>query len=302
VVVTGAGGWLGRATLEMLESSLGPRFSSRVHAFASYRRLMKLRSGTELEVLSLNDLQRLKIGPHIVAHYAYGTREFVSQLGFATYIARNEEISTLMASHFDRQPPVGALVISSGAVYLGSDISTNPYGVMKERDERLFLNLVNNSSGSGQATRLVIPRLFNLAGPFLNKPDYVLGSIIHDIGRGGPIRLRATHPVVRSYIHVKDLVDLAFSAMLGEGPIPDRAFDTAGECKVEVGQLAELAISVLSPMGVEIVRPPLDGAPADCYVGDPAVIDSLAHSYGIELQPLARQIEDTARFLNADIA
>lgn len=63
VVVTGCGGWLGQATLEMLESSLGAQFASRVHGFASSARTLKLRSGTEFGVSPLGELQRVKPAP-----------------------------------------------------------------------------------------------------------------------------------------------------------------------------------------------------------------------------------------------
>jgi nucleoside-diphosphate-sugar epimerase len=187
--------------------------------------------------------------------------------------------------------------MSSGAVYLGDELSTNPYGVLKARDERLFFDIAARLGEEGSAPRVVVPRLFNLAGQFLNKPDYVLGSIIKDIARGGPIRLHADHLVIRSYVHVRDLVDLAFAMMLGAGPIPRQAFDTGGEREIEVGELAELAASVLGQPGMPIVRPPVEDNRADRYVGDPTMLSSLAHSYGIELTTLARQIEDTASYV-----
>ena len=188
-------------------------------------------------------------------------------------------------------------MLSSGAVYLGSDITTNPYGVLKALDERLFLDMASPSGRSDGTPRVVVPRLFNLAGPFLNKPGYVLGSIIQDSRRGGPIGLHATHPVVRSYVHVGDLVDLSFAAMLGDGPLPDVPFDTAGEREIEVGELAQFTASVLGQPAMEIVRPPIDHSRSDRYVGDPTLINSLARSYGIEMRALARQVEDTAHFL-----
>jgi UDP-glucuronate decarboxylase len=300
VVVTGGGGWLGQATLEMLESSLGAQMASRTHVFASRRRSMKLRSHTRLEVYPLSELPRLKLGPHLLVHYAFATRELVSQLGIADYIAHNEEITEMVIGHVVRTRPIGMLVPSSGAVYLGDDLNTNPYGVMKVRDEQQFCGLAEELGGAGSPLRLVMPRLFNLAGPFLNKPDhYVLGSIIRDIGQGGPIRLRATRPVVRSYVHVADLVDLAFAVMLGQMSSPPETFDTAGEREVEVGELAELAVSVLGKTGIEIRRPPLEDTEIDRYVGDSAVMTSLARAHGIEMKTLPRQIEDTALYMRA---
>ncbi len=300
VVLTGGGGWLGQATLEMLDSSFGSQMTSRTHVFASRRRSITLRSGTHLEVYPLHELDHLKIGPHVLVHYAFATRELVSELGVAQYIARNEEITQRVVEHVRSARPFGMLAPSSGAVYLGDDLETNPYGVLKARDERKFIEIANEVAGTRSAPRLVIPRVFNVAGPFLNKPDhYVLGSIIRDIFRGGPIQLRANGPVVRSYVHVGDLVDLGFAMMIGDTPTLLEAFDTAGERTIEVGELAKLTASVLGAPGMEIVRPPLDDTPADRYVGDSGAINALAESYGIRMKALPRQIEDTATYLRS---
>ncbi len=300
VVVTGAGGWLGQATLEMLETSLGPETAARLHVFASRRRSVTLRSETELEVLPLSELPRLNIGPHLLAHYAFATRELVSELGHLDYVSHNQQITELVASHVERTRSVGVLMVSSGAVYLGDHLATNPYGVMKAREERRFSDVVATLGQSGPAPRAVVPRLFNLAGPFLNKPDrYVLGSILRDIARGGPIQLHSTHPVVRSYVHVRDLVDLAFAVMLGDGPAPFEPFDTAGDREIEVGDLAKLAATVLGKPEMPIKRPPFDHTEDDRYVGDPAAINSLARLYGVKMSSLSQQIEDTALFMRA---
>ncbi len=298
VIVTGGGGWLGQATLEMLESTFAGRTGARVHAFGSSRRTITLRSGRQLDIHPLAELSELTVGAHLFAHYAFATREFVSRLGVEAYVVRNREITALVADQLLRTEPVGLFAISSGAVYLGDNPSTNPYGVLKAEDERLFLELARRDRRARYAPRIVIPRLFNLAGPFLNKPDrYVLGSVIEDIGRGGPIRLTASRPVVRSYVHVADLIDIAFGAMVGEGPVPDGPFDAAGEREIEVGELAELAASVLGQPGMAIERPPFDGTAPDRYVGDPMKLRSLAAAHGVDLKPLSRQIEDTARFM-----
>lgn len=297
VVVTGCGGWLGQATLEMLDSSLGAEMTSRVHAFALSGRAMTLRSGSRLEARPLNELAQLQVGPHLLAHYAFATRERVSELGINEYIRRNRAISKLVQDHVAKTRPVGILNVSSGAVYSGDDLATNPYGVLKARDELRFLKIVEHLAEGGSVPRLVIPRLFNLAGPFLNKPDhYVLGSIIRDIRAGGPIRLHASKPVLRSYVHVGDLIGLGFAVMLGKEESPS-IFDTAGEREIEVGELAQLAASVLGVANMVIERPPFDGSEPDRYVGDPTAIRALATSYGFEMKTLSTQIVDTANYL-----
>jgi UDP-glucuronate decarboxylase len=295
VVVTGAGGWIGRATLEMLESVLGGSLTRRVHAYGSTGRALRLRSGTELECQPLGKLEELAIGPHLLVHLAYKTREHVA-LGSRGYIDANESISNVVLAHGRRSEVAGIFYPSSGAVYGGSlanDAAENPYGPMKRRDEERFGTLGHRTENTA------VIRVFNLAGPFLNKPElYVLGSIIEDLIRGGPIRLRADHPVIRSYIHVQDLVDLAFALMLGLVASPGEPFDTAGEIDIEVGELAGMAASILGSPDVPIQRPVVpDNAAPDRYVGDGTIMMELASRYGLCLSPLERQIVDTADFL-----
>ena len=183
VVVTGARGWLGRATLEMLESALGPNMNERVHAFGSSPGLLALRSGSRLQVRALTELPDVAVGPHLMAHFAFATREHVSEQGLRQYVAGNRSITKAITNHLSDRMPYGLFVTSSGAVYLGNDLASNPYGVLKLEDERTFLDVTRRGTSR---CRTVIPRLFNLAGPFLNKPaHYVLGSILEDIRRGG---------------------------------------------------------------------------------------------------------------------
>jgi len=74
----------------------------------------------------------------------------VSEMGVADYVACNEEISQLVVGHVTKTRPVGILVLSSGAVYLGDDLAANPYGVLKARDERRFVDAAQDSVGADQ--------------------------------------------------------------------------------------------------------------------------------------------------------
>jgi UDP-glucuronate decarboxylase len=298
VVVTGARGWLGRATVDMLESALGGEFRARVHLYGSSGGRLYLRSGERVGVRPLAELPGLRPGPHLLVHYAFATRERVDELGLEDYLVANRGITDRVADYLELTTPTGMLVTSSGAVYLGDVETSNPYGVLKAQDERIFSELVGGTTGG--ATRLLIPRLFNLSGPFLNKPDrYVLGSVINDILAGGPIRLSAVRPVYRSYVHVEDLVDLCFAMMLSGSPVPEAPFDTAGEVEVEVGELAAIAARVLGHPDMVIERSMVEDADPDRYVGDGATMHRMAVECGIELKGLDRQITDTARYLGA---
>jgi nucleoside-diphosphate-sugar epimerase len=295
IVVTGAGGWVGRAALEMLESALGQTMAQRVHIYGSAGRPLQLRSGTVLRCRPLRDLPDLDVGPQLLLHLAFVTKEHVGSRSLDVYQALNEEISTTVFNYGNRHEIVGMFLPSSGAVYgpegiLARDVASNPYGALKLRDEERL---------GGLADRSAIIRVFNLAGPFLNKPQhYVLGSVLTDLAAGGPIRLHSDHPVIRSFVHVADLVDVAFAIMLGIASSPEGIFDTAGEREVEVGELATLAASILGHHSVVVERPNIPaGAVADRYVGDGEALESIARTYGFELATLETQITDTATFL-----
>ncbi|MGH9088568.1 MAG: NAD-dependent epimerase/dehydratase family protein [Acidimicrobiales bacterium] len=304
IAVTGVGGWLGRATLEMLDQALGTvALGSRVTVFASARRTIALRSGSTVEASPLTELAtdgRLAATPHLLAHYAFLTREHVHDDPPGAYLSQNRAISDLVATHVERAPVTAAFVPSSGAVYgpdglVQDDVERNPYGALKLADEQRFLSL-RASTGT---RRVVVFRVFNLAGPFLNKPErYALGSILMDVARGGPVRLVSDHQVIRSYVHVRDVIDLAIASMLGIGPVPSGPIDTAGDREVEVEDLAELALKVLGHPRLPIIRPTMS-APPDRYVGDGSGFASLASSCGVALAPLEAQITDTARYLGA---
>jgi nucleoside-diphosphate-sugar epimerase len=141
--------------------------------------------------------------------------------------------------------------------------------------------------------------VFNLAGPFVNKVGlYALSSIITDLMQGSSVKLRADHPVIRSYVHVRDLVELAFAVMLGQTAGPGVPFDTAGEREVEIGELASLTARLLGAPAARIDRPPFaEGGRTDRYVGDGAIWGALASQSGLDLAPLEVQILDTAAFM-----
>jgi UDP-glucuronate decarboxylase len=302
VVVTGGGGWLGQATLEMLDGALGPKLASKVQVFGSSSRRMALRSGRSIAVEPMGQLanrDRARHTAQLVAHYAFVTREHAGTQSLSAYMDTNRAISDVAVDLAAREETVGVFVPSSGAVYgpdrtVEEELDANPYGALKLIDERRFSRL----AGGPTNRRVVVSRVFNLAGPFLNKPDlYALGTILTDIARGGPVRIRAARPVIRSYVHVQDLVELAFAAMLGLVPVPDRPFDTAGEIEVELAQLAELAAVVLGRPEMPVERPPLTEAAADRYVGDRTTLARMAAEHELALRTLTTQIEDTADYL-----
>jgi len=142
ILVTGAGGWFGLATLEMLEQALGADFDHRVFPFARNAREVTLRSGRRVGLQELEALERLPIEDDapILANYAFLTREKVKSLGLSDYIRINRELTRFVTTEALRLGAAGIFSTSSGAVYrkdgsLETDIDENPYGFLKLEEE-----------------------------------------------------------------------------------------------------------------------------------------------------------------------
>ncbi len=301
IVVTGAGGWIGSATLEMLATSLGPeRFRRSVTGFAASDRKLRLRTGLEVELAALERLDQIPPGrPTLLLHYAFLTRDKAASMTVAQYEAANDRITAVVRRVIERLRPLAMFLTSSGAVYgpgrsIETDMSRNPYGVMKHRDELAF-----GETCRACRTRLVVARIFNLAGEYINKlSSYALASFIVDALADRPIAIHARRKVERSYVHVGDVVSLALAALLEEGVAPE-PFDTAGERVVEVGELARLVREVCGRPDLEIPRPGLDDSqPADRYVGDPAAMRAIGARNGLVFEDLKRQVMRTGEYLS----
>lgn len=300
-IVTGAGGWLGKATLEMLDEALGEELGTRVLAFARTRRVESLHSGRNIILLPLADLEQVAISSrrrHLV-HFAFLTREKVSSTGFDDYVCENRRVTKFVVEQGMRLSVRGTFSTSSGAVYrkdrtLEDNLVANPYGFLKLEEEATFAQL-----SAKLGSRAQICRVFNLSGPFLNK-EYAIGSMLADVLAHRPISIRAPNPVIRSYAHVRDVVSVGFAGMLGVVEPATRPYDTAGEEEVELYALAERIRTVLSCPELKIVRPARSGSP-DRYVGDGRVFASMAKRLDGGLATLNEQIAATAQYLEQTV-
>jgi len=141
-----------------------------------------------LPIHALHELARLEAGAPLVFHMAFLTREYAGKMPVDQYIATNRAISATVEEFIRRNGARGVFVPSSGAVYAPPP---NPYGQGKLEDEARFAAL-----GQALGIPTVLMRVFNLAGPFINKLDsYALACIIRDILARRPVTLRAAHPV-----------------------------------------------------------------------------------------------------------
>lgn len=292
-VVIGGRGWLGRAALAKLERQLGKDVGQWVSVFGSSAGEITLPSGRLLPTKPLAELENLDVQPAVMLHFAFLTKDKVADRPLEAFVAGNREISDCVAHHVERLRPLGLVMPSSGAAtQLEGGFEANPYGFMKLADEERFTALC-----ADLGVRFSCPRLYNLSGPYINKLDsYVLACLIRDVQAGRPMVLRAAKPVIRSYVHVEDLLDVCLADMMTDSA--PAVFETAGDVEIEVGDLALRVAQVLGVPGHPIQRPPLDPALApDRYVGDGAAWRERLARHGLSEHSLNQQIADTAAYL-----
>ncbi|WP_294256630.1 NAD(P)-dependent oxidoreductase [uncultured Sphingomonas sp.] len=295
IVLAGAGGWLGLATLDLLEKVLGDALEERVSCYGSAARTLLLQSGREVQQQPLADLPRLQAERIWLFHFAFLTKDRAETLSEEDYRAANDAISaTVLAAA--RSLPVEALfVASSGAVTKLDDPQASAamrlYGEMKLEDERRFAAWAEESG-----RRAVIGRIFNITGPYINKhAAYAIANFILDALAHRPIAVRAPREVFRAYVAIRELISLIVAMMAAERSGVAR-FDSGGSV-LELGAVATAVAETLGGAGVE--RAAVMEATADRYAGDGPTYAALLARHGITPVPLDVQIRETAAFLSA---
>lgn len=286
IVITGAGGWIGLATLDLLAAALGDRFEKRVRPFGSNTRALRLADGSQVLQRPLADMAWLPKEPTIVLHTAFLTKDRAEAMDETAYIAANRAISETVLKALD---PIGAeaiFVASSGAAAKADDPDAGAamrlYGALKLEDEQRFA-----AWADATGNRAVIARIYALTGPYINKPGaYAIASFINDAIAGRQVAVRAPKQVVRAYVAIRELMSLAFAALLPRQGV--LRFDSGGEAM----ELGDIAAVVAARTGTSVERAPITTGSADIYHGDDGAYRALLGDYGITPVPLAAQVAE----------
>jgi nucleoside-diphosphate-sugar epimerase len=281
VAITGATGWIGSALADFAVRALPAEMPVRL--YGSSARTLEL-DGRRIAVEALADAEPLGGDEWLLLHLAVVGGDLVDLAG-----ANDAILAQSLA--LAQNGAVRRLVFaSSGAVHQAAAAPARAaYAEMKRRQEDAV-----RSWGARTGTPVLIPRIFNVGGPWITHPDrYALGSFVRQALAGGAIEIEARRRVVRSYVHVSELAHVILELALGGAD--GLAFDTAGTETVEI---AELAAAVGRALGleIEVLRGPLSPG-EDRYVGDGAIYrETLARS-GLAPIGLDRIVRDTADYL-----
>ncbi|MCI4590449.1 NAD-dependent epimerase/dehydratase family protein [Sphingobium sp. BYY-5] len=293
IAIAGAGGWIGLATLDLLEQALGDALAERISCYGSTERSLTLRSGRQVQQRPLSQIATLNATRIWLLHFAFLNKDRAEAMSEDAYRTVNDTISATVLNAVSTLPVEAAFVASSGAASKVTDPFASPamrlYGQMKLDDEARFADWAE-----GHGRRAVISRIFNITGPYINKHQaYAIANFIMDALADRPIAVRAPREVFRAYVAIRELMSLGF-ALMADRSAPVIRFDSGGEA-MELGRVAQNVAQVLN--GGSVNRTAITDAQPDRYVGDDRVYTALRHAHGVEAVPLSRQILETADYM-----
>lgn len=297
IVLTGASGWLGRATLELLYHALGITFKDRVLCFGSRVAQIQLSDNLRISQRPMRELETLSCQPTFLLHCAFLTKDRAEKMSEAEYCAANRSIRAQALDAMDAIGVDAAFLASSGAAKFAQDELATPamrlYGALKQEDEVAF-----SKWASDQRKNLVIARIFNISGPHINKLNsYALSSFIVDALAGGPIVVNARQPVWRGYVAIRELMSLVFALLIQQSEKVTR-FESGGDA-VELGNLAS-RIAARLDCKVQCFEDRI--GPANTYLGNNTAYRAMLDRYAIDQVSLSEQIEETIDYLKHSMA
>lgn len=255
--------------------------NGRLRVFASRAGRMMLEDGTTVDLEALADAPSLAGEGWTVAHFAALGKDRTADLPVPDYVAQSEALHDAALRLIASADRPRVIFASSGAVY-GAEgrppsLAEEPYGHMKSLQEVALADWCEANEAS-----LTVCRVFNVGGPYGNKLElYALSSLIRSALAGGGITIRAQGAVLRSYVHVEELMAVLVGQAQPVTPGPGRPFDSAGTEVVEIGDLARIVCAQLGVDAARIVRRQDPGAPASRYVGDGADYQAAVRNLGL---------------------
>lgn len=258
--------------------------NGRLRAFASKPGRLELEGGMTVALEALADAAPLAGADWTVAHFAALGKDRTVDLPIADYVAQSHALYNAALRLIASADRPRVIFASSGAVYgpegRAPALADEPYGHMKGRQEAALADWCE-----GNGAPLTICRVFNVGGPYGNKLElYALSSLIRAALAGGDIPIRARGPVLRSYVHVEELMAVLVGRACSQSQGPSKPFDSAGPEVVEIGDLAAMVCTQLGLDPARIVRQLDAAAPVNRYAGDGA--DYQAAVGGLGLTPI----------------
>ncbi|WP_298227287.1 NAD(P)-dependent oxidoreductase [Gryllotalpicola sp.] len=285
ILVTGAGGWFGLTTLDLLNGT-----GASVLGLTSNGRDLEI-GGESIPTSTWDDELVRAFRPTHVLDFAFLTRDRVADLPLDEYVDTNRKLMAQMLVAAALPDTRSIVTISSGAAVYPDDalrhpLQDNPYGFLKRETEEALTALVSDG-----ARNAVMLRAWGVSGAYNRIPrKYALGDMILQ-APSGRIDIRAANQVWRRYSLADEQIAVALAIAGRRTAVID-----SGGALVEVGQLAEAVRAVVNP-DAAIFRPAAATGPDDRYHTDDVLWQAACREAGLDAEPLEDQIAITARGL-----
>ncbi len=281
-------------------SALADKPADKLRLFGSRAEKISCK-GQELRVEPLGDGSQLGSGNWILLHAAIvGADRFESET-LAAIRTRNDQLLDRVLALADSAQTQRLVYFSSGAA--GRPPSGSPgrraYSVMKLDHERALLKWSELSGNN-----ILCPRIFNLAGPFINHPKYyALGDFILSQSFNGVINIASNGLVFRNYVHVLDMAQVIMSFAIDPRGIP-QVFDVCTSDSVELTLLAQ---TVAEAFGADLNTINYNKeriGPPDSYLGVGDLYQQRLRKLGMSPTSLFQMVKDTIVYLknNGELA
>jgi nucleoside-diphosphate-sugar epimerase len=227
ILITGAGGWIGRETLCRLQSLVGSLSCMDLTLAGSQNRKIELH-GEKINIVNLEDIKNDR-NFDLILHFAFLTQDKISILGSEEYLHINRHINQVAAQLSRNNSQARQLALSSGAVTLDFPADAYPKNLYAQLKLEFEQEIIDD--------RTLLLRLWNTSGHHLGTNlNYALSEFIHLAKRNSEIHIR--NNVKRSFVSAQDIIMASINYLFDGGT----GIVNSGGVETDLSNLANLVV------------------------------------------------------------
>lgn len=282
IVITGATGWLGHETAELLAETLGGDFTKRVRLVSSVPRKIHVLDQA-IETIGWKEFKTIR-SVNMLIHFAYLNQDSAKILGLPQFIKTNKAITADVNSFLNSNAGCDVLAASSGAAAhypnnLNSTNSMEVYAALKKESEFVYLR-------NSKVASVMNMRIWNVTGSGLDiDSPYAVSNFFKQALTARRIELTGNSASTRTFIDVKEMMML-FLLGLESG---QRITLDSGGCKLTFFELATKISNKLNLTDTSIILSGESEALSH-YNPDPESFNQLARKVRFEISDIDGQL------------
>ncbi|MFZ9470076.1 MAG: NAD-dependent epimerase/dehydratase family protein [Rickettsiales bacterium] len=287
-LITGSSGWIAKSFLAKLKLLYSDDFENIVLPLSSKNHNLCLNKNL-IKTFKYNHNFDQNFEYHLI-HLGYPSKNVILELGaenFENQCIKNREFIEYFCNNYK----VKSLIFSSsGTVYT----QTDQYAKNKIFDEEYLQNLAKKHN-----LNLLITRIFNIGGPYVNKPEnFALYNFLLQARSHKNIRIEAKNDIYRSFVHLENLSDFFYCWLNDHNKNSHEILDICTDKSIELKDLAKKIIKIFN-LNCEIISPNynIENHP-EFYIGNAKKYYDFMQKYQIKIHDLNKIITDSNDYLN----